>query len=997
MSSRPSWLLPTVVGLWIGLLGLAAYEGVGWLRKKPSVVRTVESAALPTPPVEKVSAPAQQAAQDLARKAAVILQTNCHRCHGQDGAVEGGFNYVLDSARLTARKKIVPGRPDQSVLLQRIRDGEMPPAEERQRPGADDVVVLERWIEAGAPALTTDRPARPPLTPTQVVPLIQADLGQRPERERRFTRYFTITHLDTAGLAEDELQTYRQALSKLVNSLSWGRDIVVPQPIDTARTVLRIDLRDLKWSDRVWNRILADYPYGSVPSSDAERAVAAVTDSRLAYVRADWFTAFASRPPLYYALLELPGTTGELEALLRVDAAENIRSERVLRSGFANSGVSRFNRIIERHESSYGAYWKSYDFGSGIGKRNVFAHPLGPALGENSFQPDGGEIIFDLPNGMHAFFLTDGAGKRLDQAPLNVVSDPKRPEHAVLAGLSCMSCHYRGLNNKADQVREHVRKNASAFSDAEADSVRALYPPRERFEGVLRGDNERFRKALVKTGARWGSSDPITALTARFEADLDLTLAAAEAGVKPEELRSIIAATPELGRSLGVLRAPGGTVSRALFADTFPALLRSLKHEKVQRLSEPTVLSSVKERVVVDLPEPFEQVRSGGGGRFLIFHLKKARKLAIFDVLQAKIVREIDLPDDDVRFAAGRDKLLIVLPGQKLIQRWSLQTFAREKTVPVPDDRPVRIARMGSDAPGPLGLWTGGKIILLDVEKMAPLDVEGRVIEVDDRWGSAALQVSADGQTFLGWLANSSNQVQVMRLHGRRTTLERAEGADFNEWWVLPNADGSLLLRFDHRVVGPDLKPISAEGLKDRVLLPTTDPRFFLAFRGEELSVCTSGDRQPVVTFKEPALQGMSSSTLSTRWGQFAGEPRINYLPAAHLLVFVREGNKQIVVRPFNLIEELEQGGRDYLFVQSQPKTRAKRGSDYVYPLDVKSKAGGVTFRLEKGPEGMTVSPAGELRWNATPPSTEKAASVIVHISNAAGTELFHSFDIVVE
>jgi len=78
-----------------------------------------------------------------------------------------------------------------------------------------------------------------------------------PEGERRFARCFTIAHLANAGLAEDELQTYRFTLAKLVNSLSWNKDIIAPRPVDSARTVFRIDIRDYTWNDRVWKRLLA--------------------------------------------------------------------------------------------------------------------------------------------------------------------------------------------------------------------------------------------------------------------------------------------------------------------------------------------------------------------------------------------------------------------------------------------------------------------------------------------------------------------------------------------------------------------------------------------------------------------------------------------------------------------------------------------------------------------------------------------------------------------
>jgi len=50
----------------------------------------------------------------LAAKAKEILKANCYRCHGQDGRVEGGLNYILDSQQLVDRKKVVPADPMKS-------------------------------------------------------------------------------------------------------------------------------------------------------------------------------------------------------------------------------------------------------------------------------------------------------------------------------------------------------------------------------------------------------------------------------------------------------------------------------------------------------------------------------------------------------------------------------------------------------------------------------------------------------------------------------------------------------------------------------------------------------------------------------------------------------------------------------------------------------------------------------------------------------------------
>ena len=77
------------------------------------------------------SGPVQAADANLAVKATAILNVNCRRCHGQDGTAEGGMNFILDTAKLVARKKIIPGNPDQSPLFKKLAAGKMPPAGER--------------------------------------------------------------------------------------------------------------------------------------------------------------------------------------------------------------------------------------------------------------------------------------------------------------------------------------------------------------------------------------------------------------------------------------------------------------------------------------------------------------------------------------------------------------------------------------------------------------------------------------------------------------------------------------------------------------------------------------------------------------------------------------------------------------------------------------------------------------------------------------------------
>jgi hypothetical protein len=243
-----------------------------------------------------------------------MFKANCYRCHGQDGENEGGLNYVVDLRTLVSRNKIVPGKPDDSLVFQRMtaKSRPMPPKSEKVRPTDAEIAALKQWIEDGAPSLDSAADDRDFIADADIVQIIHDDLQKVEERSRKFTRYFTITHLYNAGRSEDELQTFRLALSKLVNSLSWERDIEMPRPIDPARTIVRVDLRHYQWTPEVWKRLLGEYPYAVKLAGAAARAVYAATDCDMPYARADWFVFAASRPPLYHDILELPITDREL-------------------------------------------------------------------------------------------------------------------------------------------------------------------------------------------------------------------------------------------------------------------------------------------------------------------------------------------------------------------------------------------------------------------------------------------------------------------------------------------------------------------------------------------------------------------------------------------------------------------------------------------------------------------------------------------------------------
>src|SRR5690349_8539116 len=88
-----------------------------------------------------------------------ILSGNCFYCHGPDPKHREA-DLRLDvrqgaTADLGGYAAVVPGKPEQSVLLKRISShdpDEMmpPPASKRPHLTDDQIAILRRWIEQGA-------------------------------------------------------------------------------------------------------------------------------------------------------------------------------------------------------------------------------------------------------------------------------------------------------------------------------------------------------------------------------------------------------------------------------------------------------------------------------------------------------------------------------------------------------------------------------------------------------------------------------------------------------------------------------------------------------------------------------------------------------------------------------------------------------------------------------------------------------------------------------
>ena len=546
--------------------------------------------------------PQQQIAQD----AYAIFEQSCFICHGPAGSFKESL--LIDHNTLIQNGTVIPGNPNTSELYNRLVTTEVAkrmPLGQPQLP-TQSIDTIRNWILVGAPdwaaISSTDADF---ISPGEMLNTIETHLMSLPSFDRAFARYFTMTHLYNAGETAQVLEGYRNGLSKLVNSLSWGIEVINPQPIDPQQTIFYIDLRHYEWDvNDGWTQIEGVYPYHiafDAPTETALREQLGRLQTEMSCdvpsIYIDWFLATASLPPLYHDLLSLPLTDRELETRLEVDVVRNLLNApgvRVRRAGFNDSGVSNNNRVVERHTSRYGAYWKSYDFAGSVGTQNIFTHPL-------AFTHDGGEVVFNLPNGLQGYYLANASGFRLDEAPINIVSNPAASDPTVRNGLSCMGCHTEGMKIFEDEVRPVIESNTNPAYD-KAQALR-LYVEQSKMDTLLGEDMDRYRVALTKTGGAVDDIEPISRFHEVFQGPVDVAYAAAVVGLETEVFLNKIKENVGL-QNLGLLVLESGNMKRDTWTSSFGDIVFALDFP--EQFTPQTVIAPPERSpgTVVHIPDP---------------------------------------------------------------------------------------------------------------------------------------------------------------------------------------------------------------------------------------------------------------------------------------------------------------------------------------------------------------------------------------------------------
>jgi hypothetical protein len=334
----------------------------------------------------------------------------------------------------------------------------------------------------------------------------------------------------------------------------------------------------------------------------------------------------------------------------------------------------------------------------------------------------------------------------------------------------------------------------------------------------------------------------------------------------------------------GLLRAP--------LADPGPSGIKApaLDGDKVERM----------------LAAPVADVAVGGAGRYLLLHQPRLRQLAVFDVNAAEVVGHIPVNEDDAKFAAGLEDVVVVLPHAGTIERWNLKTLERDVAATLPVKGMIRSVAMASASRGPLLVHAAAgteqlsptSFTLVNVETMRLVVSEVKLsphmtAHFRDLWH---VRAAANGKVFGLWCtSHSPTGMGVFELTNADVKTYYAHNS-FGH--VLPGPDGRLLFT-GSGLYAPQVQ--LQEQLKPGdTMIPSCHGDYWLSLppagKEGEVTVHARGRTKPLATFTDFELKVPKEETIKH---DFTFDKRVHLIPEARLVITIPTSEDRLVLRQF--------------------------------------------------------------------------------------------------
>lgn len=523
-----------------------------------------------------------------------VLSGKCAgACHSFQTSYDAAKGHAAEIKR---RANLPPGSADHMPLT---GSPELTP---------DELGTLNTWLDAGAPnqpdcnqggtaggggtQAAVDFPA--------VEAAVKADLSSsgKSRDDQLNSRYLVTANRQQDGSPPAVVQTLVRAMDKTMNSVNeTGQSLFQVVPIDAARSVWRIDLRNFNISAAKWRAIEAADRLKIISQTNDGAVIRALTGTNEPIFMAENFIDVTQRAKgVYYTLLGIPPKLSDYQKKVGVNFAQDLRDLEVNFIGSSASVIAeQKNRLIVmakangngQDRNSYAQTFDVIEVGGALQRRNLANFPLiagtggggGTTAAVHTLQFDASETIVNSPSGVQQYALWDSAGNRVDFANPQIVTDTETPvgDKTIVNAASCHRCHHAGLIPMVDQIKAAVAANGSSLNANDVQLVDTVYGDATANSALFGANSALHCQAMTKIGISCADPDPINAATDLFLLNQTLQQTAAFVLLKPDQLRQCIQTSDKAKAIAGQLLSDSATnhptITHNQVLDLFPVLI----------------------------------------------------------------------------------------------------------------------------------------------------------------------------------------------------------------------------------------------------------------------------------------------------------------------------------------------------------------------------------------------------------------------------------------
>jgi hypothetical protein len=407
------------------------------------------------------------------------------------------------------------------------------------------------------------------------------------------------------------------------------------------------------------------------------------------------------------------------------------------------------------------------------------------------------------------------------------------------------------------------------------------------------------------------------------------------------------------------------------------------------------ITKSAPQDEIINLPGMVLNTIPANNGKYLIISYSDIRQISILDVEKKTIIKSFMLPADKVMIAASKSKMVLYIPDLNLMQRYSLVTFEKEKTVLIPAENRMNKIAMGDASDGPI--YTYGlpqQFVIMDLDTLTKSDIKVKGYFP----GTQDFNPSEDGKSIAFWTLNSY-PIKVGKgvMNGDTFELTAAPNGGGCQ---LPNYDGTRIYTTSG-IFYKDLKPVMYDYMNGPICIPVYGGNYFISMTKDNIFINSERDNLVMITMPDDLIKMIYVKDKKFYVDQ---EPRmkilyksLHFIPTLNKLVIIPDESNKLVIRQLDLYNELIKSGSDYLLVDSNPPQTVKNSGKYSYQMKIRSRLGGLLYKLISAPQGMTVSSTGLVEWQVPVGYKNKQESVIIDFSDAINQHNFHVFTITID